>query len=70
MFISVNFLSSVPCYSETLNLKTMVHTRPIGLRPSIELEPTNHPLSLEQREGLGFKRIKQIAEDLCNVEEK
>ncbi|MGG0791910.1 DUF2199 domain-containing protein [Peribacillus simplex] len=48
----------------------MVHTRPIGLRPSIELEPTNHPLSLEQREGLGFKRIKQIAEDLCNVEEK
>ncbi|MFJ7941791.1 MULTISPECIES: DUF2199 domain-containing protein [Bacillaceae] len=62
--------TSIPCYPETLNLKTMVHTRPIGLRPSIELEPTEHPLSIEQRKGIGFKRIKQIAEDLCKVEEK
>ncbi|MFD9541412.1 DUF2199 domain-containing protein [Streptomyces sp. NPDC060022] len=31
-------------YSEgTSNLKTNAHTRPVGKRPVIELEPTDHP---------------------------
>ncbi|MGW1264432.1 DUF2199 domain-containing protein [Streptomyces drozdowiczii] len=33
----------------TLNLKTRVHTRPVGDRPFVELEPTDHPLAIEQR---------------------
>ena len=43
-------------YPETLNLKTNVHTRPVGIRPFIELEPTNHPLAVEQRNGITWKR--------------
>ncbi|MFF3617217.1 DUF2199 domain-containing protein [Streptomyces sp. NPDC002580] len=36
----------------TANLKTRVHTRPVGQRPFIGLEPTDHPLAVEQRTGV------------------
>ncbi|KIL78948.1 hypothetical protein SD77_3749 [Bacillus badius] len=63
------WLSTVlSCYPETINLKTRVHTRPVGFSPSIELEPTEHPLAVEQREGITVERIKQIAEELCMTE--
>lgn len=54
--------SSVPGYSETLSLKTMVHTRPVGVRPLIELEPTDYPLAVEQRTGITWDRVQEIAE--------
>ncbi len=62
--------TSIPCYPETINLKTMVHTRSVGVRPYIKLEPTEHPLAIEQREGITIERIKQIAEELCGEEEQ
>lgn len=58
--------TSLPCYPNTLNLKTMVYTREVGFKPFIELEPTDHPLAVEQREGIGMKRIQEIAEELCS----
>lgn len=55
--------TSLPCYDEnTFLLKTNVHTRPIGERPFIELEPTEHPLAVEQRNGITLKRVQEIAE--------
>jgi len=45
----------------TLNLKTRVHFQGGGLRPIIELEPTNHPLSLAQREGITVDEAWNIA---------
>ena len=45
----------------TINLKTMVHTRQVGERPAIELEPTDHPLAVEQRTGVTLERVQQIA---------
>jgi hypothetical protein len=54
--------SSVPGYSETLNLMTMIHTRAVGVRPRIELEPTDHPLAVDQREGITWERVREIAE--------
>jgi len=45
----------------TLNLKTHVHTRPIGERPYVELEPTEHPLAVEQRTGITMDRVREIA---------
>ncbi|MEU7018934.1 DUF2199 domain-containing protein [Streptomyces sp. NPDC046385] len=45
----------------TLNLKTRVHTRPVGERPYVELEPTNHPLAVEQRTGISMDRVREIA---------
>jgi hypothetical protein len=46
----------------TLNLKTNLHTRPPGERPVIELEPTGHPLAVEQRGGITLVRVQAIAE--------
>ena len=54
--------ASLPGYPETLNLKTNVHTRPVGQRPLIELEPTDHPLAVEQREGITMARVQEIVE--------
>jgi len=58
--------TQLPCYPETLNLKTHVHTRPVGQRPFIELEPTAHPLAVEQREGISCERVQEIAETVLH----
>jgi hypothetical protein len=44
----------------TLALKTMAHFRDGGLRPSIVLEPTDHPLAVDQREGISLSRAWEI----------
>jgi hypothetical protein len=52
--------SQLGCYPNTINLKTMVHQRPPGERPWIELERTQHPLAVEQREGITWERVCEI----------
>lgn len=56
--------SSIPGYPETLHLKTAVHSREVGLRPLVELETTDHPLSIEQRGGITVARVQSIAEGM------
>lgn len=51
--------NSFPHYPETLNLKTNVHLR-TDVRAAVELEPTDHPLAVEQREGITMERVKEI----------
>lgn len=43
----------------------MIHPRADGIRPYIELEPTDHPLAVEFREGITMERVQEIAEQLC-----
>jgi hypothetical protein len=52
--------AELPLYPSTENLKTRVHLRDDGARPYIELEPTDHPLALEQRNGIGVERVAEI----------
>jgi hypothetical protein len=47
-------------YPETMELKTQVHLRDHGVRPLIELEPTDHPLAVEQRNGISVDRVAEI----------
>lgn len=47
-------------YPETVNLKTMVHLRDGGIRPYIALGPTDHPLAVEQREGITVERVAEL----------
>ena len=47
-------------YPDTENLKTQVHLRDRGERPSIELEPTDHPLAIDQRSGIPLDRVIDI----------
>ncbi|GAA2105875.1 DUF2199 domain-containing protein [Kitasatospora saccharophila] len=59
--------TELPLYApSTINLKTMHHTRPVGRRPYIELEPTSHPLAVEQRTGITLERVREIAEALLH----
>jgi hypothetical protein len=53
--------SELPYNVSTLNLKTRVLTQSVGERPLIELEPTEHPLSIEQRHGITMARVREIA---------
>ncbi|MFD4373901.1 DUF2199 domain-containing protein, partial [Streptomyces sp. NPDC058527] len=54
--------TDLPIYAPTtLNLKTHVHTRPVGERPYVELEATDHPLAVEQRTGITPDRVREIA---------
>jgi hypothetical protein len=52
--------ASINNYPETENLKTMLHIRDDGIRPYIELEKTEHPLALEQRNGITMERLSKI----------
>ncbi len=45
---------------DTLHLKAMVHFRGGGLRPTIELEPTGHPLAVDQRYGISVAKVWEI----------
>ena len=47
---------------DTLELKTMVHLRPMPERPAIVLEPSDHPLALQQRDGIPMEDILALIE--------
>jgi hypothetical protein len=54
--------SRIQMYPDTLLLKTHVHLRGVNTRPLIELEPTDHPLAVEQRNGLTTARVHELGE--------
>ena len=53
--------NNISIYPETFGLKTHVHLRNNGVRPFIQLEPTDHPLAVEQRDGITLERVKEFA---------
>lgn len=55
------FASRLPGWPETIHLKARVHLRPPPLRPVIELQPTDHPLAVAQREGISIEDHRRIA---------
>jgi hypothetical protein len=64
------WLSTLLPYSPpTMNLKTTVYMRPVGERPVVMLEPTTHPLSIEQQHGITMRRVQEIAETILHSEE-
>ena len=54
------FSNRLKGYPETLNLKCHVRPRSGRQRPLIDLEPTDHPLSVEQRDGISIDRLLEI----------
>lgn len=47
-------------YPDTLGLKTLVHPRGGGQRPTLQMEPTDHPLAQDQRHGMSFDRLMEV----------
>ena len=56
----------IPGYPDTLFLKTSVHLRSTPTRPFIEVQPTDHPLGVEQRDGITLERVREIYEKLTH----
>jgi hypothetical protein len=54
----VNHIAHYPV--STFLLKTQVHFRVGDQRPTIELEPSDHPLAVEQRGGITLTRAWEI----------
>lgn len=52
----------LPWYPDTLLLKTSVWLQPYPSRPLVELEPTDHLLSVHQREGVDLATLQRIVE--------
>ncbi len=52
----------------TFLLKTRVHFREGRQRPTIELEPTDHPLAIEQRDGITLARAWEIVHHYMPLE--
>lgn len=58
--------TDLPLYQpSTLQLKTRVHTEPVGSRPLVELEPTVHPLAVEQRTGITLAGCRRSPRYCC-----
>lgn len=60
--------TAIPEYPDTMLLKTNVHQRPVGVRPAIELEPTDHPLAIHQRDGIESAEVERIVRHLLHDE--
>jgi len=58
--------TAIPGYPDTMFLKTSVQLRPIGLRPLVELEPTEHALAVHQREGIGATELRELVGPLLH----
>lgn len=54
------FSNRLKGYPDTANLKCQVYPRAGRQRPRLELEPTDHPLSVESRSGITFDRLLDI----------
>jgi hypothetical protein len=54
--------SSIPGYPDTALLKTRIHIQPWPTRPLVELEPTDHPLAVDWRNGITVKRAVALVQ--------
>jgi len=52
----------LPDYPDTLNLHLSVQPQEKGARPRATLEPSDHPLSLEQKNGIALENVLRFVE--------
>jgi hypothetical protein len=55
--------NSIPGYPETLSLPLDVVIQEIGVRPALVLHEGDHPLVVEQQEGITMDRVQAVAEE-------
>ncbi len=52
--------NQIPGYPNTVNLKLLVHTEPVGCRPLLQCVEDDHPLAREQRDGVTRERLQEL----------
>ena len=61
------WLATVPAiYPDAAGLELSVQLRGGNMRPTFELTDTEHPMAVEQRNGMTVARVKEIAEVLLH----
>jgi hypothetical protein len=58
--------SPIPVYPSTIHLKTNVRVRPVGLVPLIEIQDCEHPLFVDQRDGVTLQRVHEFVHSLTH----
>lgn len=53
-------------YPDTLNLKCTIEIQPVDSRPLFQIAEPDHPLAIEQRDGISLERVQQIASNLMH----
>jgi hypothetical protein len=62
------FCNYLPYYPNTYALKTKVHPQAGNTRPIIELEKTDHLLSIDFHQGISCRKAQEIAEFVMHRE--
>jgi hypothetical protein len=52
--------NQIPGYPPSINIKALVHTQPVGVRPTIEIVEEGHQLLEEQQMGIGESRADAL----------
>jgi len=58
--------SSIHVYPNTIHLKLSVQSRSPGIIPLFTVEPTEHPLAVDQQNGISLKRWYELAHQLLD----
>jgi hypothetical protein len=52
--------NQIPGYPPSVNIKALVHTQPVGIRPKIEVIEEDHPLTHDQQKGITLERAEAL----------
>ena len=58
--------SPIPVYPSTIHLKTNVVVRAVGLVPLIEIQDCEHPIYVDQRDGMTLERVHDFVHRLTH----
>ena len=59
--------SPIAVYPSTIHLKLSVQSRAIGLTPVFTVEATEHPLAVDQHDGISVERWHEFAHQLLHA---
>ena len=60
------FSSALPYEKSTLHLETILHTRPLGERPAMELQECDHVLYHYQKHGMPLAELQALTERIMH----
>ncbi len=52
--------NQIPGYPSSINIKVMVHTEPVGIRPRLRVIEDGHPLFTDQEGGITEDRAEEL----------
>jgi hypothetical protein len=59
--------TQLPVFGDTFNLEVSVQTQRVGKRPHFTVVDEEHPLAVEQRNGITMRRVEEIAERMLHA---